>query len=82
MVTLDVELCNKIKVPKEKPFYKLQIPLERHSIVYGGKWLKDNLDVASHDIQKDATLHLVLRPGILFCFLISRIWLNLNFEFQ
>lgn len=82
MVTLDVELCNKIKVPKEKLFYKLQIPLERHSIVYGGKWLKDNLDLASHDIQKDATLRLVLRRGILFCFLISRIWLNLNFEFR
>lgn len=84
ILILNVQLCYTTKVLKEKLFNKLHIPLERQSIVYSGKWLKGKLQhpKGCYCPHGFSPLLRILTYCILFCFLILRTWLNLNFELR
>lgn len=62
-ITLDVQPYNTVQDVKVKLFDKLQTPLHLQSIVFDGKRLFENHVLASYNIQKHSTLHMVLAPS-------------------
>jgi ubiquitin C len=60
--TFIVRRCNTIKDVKEELFQRLNIPVHRQCILFNGKRLEDNRDLASYGVQSDCTLHMILRP--------------------
>ena len=60
-LTIPVELGDTIASLKEKVFSIENIPVEEQRLIFGGKQLDDNQTLESYNIQKDSTIHLVLR---------------------